>query len=191
MAAVVTPVCVEDTELGLYGVTSLLAEVVNNLAQVVGIHRQAITLAVLHKLLILHIAEAFEHSHRLNLSTLSIAEHLEILLTRLYGIDKILLDASHILGRNALVEYIEARRFNLNLGIWLDKVYTIYGRSSALIELTWQELDSQEWHTLHIALIGNSISNHLAKDSVAATLQQLIAETEEVVNVDITELLDA
>ena len=46
MTAVVTPVGIEDAKLCLHGVTTLLTEVVYHLAEVVGIHSEAISLTV-------------------------------------------------------------------------------------------------------------------------------------------------
>ena len=106
MAAVVAPIGVEDAKLRLDGITTLLLEVVYNLAEVVGIHRKTISLAIGGQILLLHLAETLQHSHRLNLRTLHVCENVEVLLARLYRVDKILLDACHSRSINTLIEDI-------------------------------------------------------------------------------------
>ena len=105
VTTVVAPICIEDTKLCLHRVTTLGLEVVNNLAQVVGIHSQTISLAVWCQLLLLHIAEALEHWHRLNLCRLSIAQHIKVLLARLNSVDIVLLDTSQNLRGYTGIKY--------------------------------------------------------------------------------------
>lgn len=61
MAAMVAPIGVEDPQLGLIGIAPLGAEVGHHLAQVVGIHCQAVRRAEVVELLVGHVAEALEH----------------------------------------------------------------------------------------------------------------------------------
>ena len=74
VAAVVAPICVENAELGLVWVTSLLLEVVHHLTKVVGIHCQSHLLAIWCKFLLPKGGQSFKNLHRNNL--------------RLFGLDE-------------------------------------------------------------------------------------------------------
>ena len=69
-------------------------------------------------------------------------------------------------------------------------MYAVDGRRSTLVELTWEELHSQRGHTLGITLVGDEVGDNLTKDTITALLQELIRETEEVIDIEVTQMLD-
>ena len=72
VTAVVAPIGIQNSQLGLCRVTMLRAEVLHNTTQVVGIHSQAVRLAVWLQILLLHIGKALQYRHRLNISLLGV-----------------------------------------------------------------------------------------------------------------------
>ena len=72
VTAVVAPIGVEDSQLGLRRVAMLTAEVLHNATQVICIHRQAIRLAVWLQILLLHIGKALQYRYRLYVGLFSV-----------------------------------------------------------------------------------------------------------------------
>ena len=97
----------------------------------------------------------------------------------------------HLLLAYAIVEDVEAGRANLNLCRRLQQVNAIYGRRCSLVELTGQILDSEELFSLVVALVGDEIGNNLSKYGVATTLHELVAKSEQIVNIEYAQRLDS
>ena len=57
-------------------------------------------------------------------------------------------------------------------------------RRCSLIELTGQVLDSKVLLSLVIALVRHEVGNNFSKYGVAATLHEVIAESEQIVNIE-------
>ena len=66
VAAMVAPICIEDSELGLVGLAAFFGEVLDHFSEVVGIHCQAHLAAICLILSRLHFREPFEDGYRLN-----------------------------------------------------------------------------------------------------------------------------
>ncbi len=182
MAAVVAPVGIEDAQFGLVGIAPLRAEVLHHLAQVVGIHGQPHALAAGLQIGLLHRGEALEHGHGQHLGLLHVAELREVLLARLDGVDAVAADLRELLLRHAVVEDEQLRRADAHVGRGVDQPHAVDGRGGALVELAGQELHGQELAALEVAAVGDRVGHHLAEDAVAAPLEQLLAEAEEVVD---------
>ena len=66
VAAMVAPICIEDSELCLVGLAAFFGEVLDHFSEVVGIHCQAHLAAICLILRRLHFREPFEDGYRLN-----------------------------------------------------------------------------------------------------------------------------
>ena len=151
VAAVVAPVGIENPEFGFIGVAALAAEVVDHLAQVVGVHRQAVALAVGLQLLLAHLAEAFEHRHELHLGMLEVGQTAEVLLARLDGVDVVVADAGQLLVGHAVVEEQQLGRTDVDPGRGVNQPHAVDGRRGALVELAGKELHGDVLAPLQVA----------------------------------------
>ena len=191
VAAVVAPIGVEDAQLCLVGLATLIAEVLHNGTQIVGVHCQAPLRAESGKLLIaLHLGKALQHRNGLLLCALAIVKAREVFLTRLHSVDVVVADALHILSRHARVEHQQTATLDSNLSRRLNQVNTVDCRSSTLVKLTGEILHSQHCTLCLGHLISHAVGHHLAEYTVAATLQQLVGEAEEVIDAEQTQRLD-
>ena len=183
MAAVVAPVGIEDAQLGFIGIAPLPAEVAHHLAQVVGIHRQPLRGAVALQRIVLHLAETFEHRDGLHLGLLHVAQHREVLLARLDGVDVVVADLRQLLVGYPVIEEQQLRRADAHVGRRVYQPHAVHGRSGPLVELSGQVLHGDVLAALEVARIGYRVGYHLAEDRVAALFEQLLREAEQVVDV--------
>ncbi len=190
VAAVVAPICVEDSQLGLRRIASLAAEVADHLAKIVGVHRQRVFAAECRQLLVGHIREAFDRRHGLDVGMLRIGEDVEAFAPRLDGIDAVALDARHILVAYRMVEYHKARAAYAHIGRGVEQPHAVDGRSGALVELSGQVLDGKIASARKVEPVDDQIGYTLAEDGVTALFEQLFGEPEQVVDVYQTELAD-
>ncbi len=183
MAAMVAPISIEDAQLGLERIAPLLAEVTHDLAQVVGAHGQTIVLTAGPQLVVGQLAKTLQHLDGLHFGLLHVAQHGEVFLARLDGIDAIMLDPGQVAVADVAVEDEQARRTDAHLGGGVDQPHAIDSRSSPLVELTGQELDGDEPMTAQIARVAHGVGNDLAEDGIPALFEQLLAEAEEIVDI--------
>ena len=184
MAAVVTPIGVEDAQLGLVGVAPLGTEIFHHLAQVVGIHRQPVPLAAGFQFGVGHLGEAFQHGDGLHLGLFHVGQHVQILLARLDRVDIVMADARQVFVGNGIVEQQQLRRADAHLGRRVDQPHAVDGRRGTLVELAGEVLHGDVFPSRQVARIGHAVGYHFAKDAVTALFEQLSAEPEQVVDVE-------
>ena len=188
VAAMVAPIGVEDAQFGFIGVAALGAEVFHHLAQVIVVHRQSHLLAVGLQFGIRHFPEPVEHLHGLHLGLLHVAQHREILLARLDGVDVVFAHARQLLVGRRCVQQQQPRRADAHLGFGIDQPHAVDGRRSAQIELSRQILHRQEFPPFEVAGVGHLVGLHLAEHPVTARFEQFGREAEQVVDVQQTQL---
>ena len=106
-------------------------------------------------------------------------------LARLDGIDDVMLDGVHIRLAQRALKHVEGRRKDVGALALADELDALGGRGSALVELTWQELDGEQVGVADFRqLIGNVVRLGLAENRGDALLEQLIVDTLDVVAVD-------
>ncbi len=190
VTAVVGPVGVENAQLGLGGVAALVAEVVHHLSEVVGIHRQPPLLAERCQVGLGHIGESVERGERLYVGVLNLLQLRQVFLPCLHGVDVVMANASQVGIANRIVEQQQAGTANLDIRLRVNQMDAIHGRRGALVELSGNELDGQIALSRKVAAVGYGVGYPLAKNAVAALLQQLGGETEQVVDAEVTQLLE-
>ena len=183
MTAMVAPVRIENPQLGFERIATLSPEIFDHFAQVVGIHRQTVLLAVGIEFRIFHLPEPVQYRHRFHGGAFQIVQDPQILLARLHGIDIIATNTLHRLLGKFRREDQQLRTLDLHLGRRIDQPHAVHGRSRSLVELSGQALHSQKAVAAQIARIRHGIGNHLAEDPVTALLQQFVRKTEQVVHV--------
>ena len=184
VTAVVAPIGVKDTELGLEGIAAFALEILHDLSQVVVAHRQSVLLAESVVLRLGHRGEAAEVLKRLDVSLLAEREHAEVLGAALDGIDEIMPYTGKSFVVGPVIEDQQARTLDLDFRGGVDEVDAVHGRRSALVELAGDVLHGDVFLAVKRAGIGDRIGHHLAEDAVPALLQQFVGESEEVINVD-------
>ena len=184
VAAVVAPIGIEDAQFGFIGVASLGAEVFHHLTQVVVVHRQPHPLATGLQFRIRHLPEALQHLDRLHLGLLHVAQHREVLLARLHGVDIVVTNLFQLGIGHPIVEQQQLRRADVDLSFGVDQPHAVDGRRGTLVELSGQELHGDVFAAREITLIGHGVGHHLAEDRIAALLQQFPAEAEQVVDAE-------
>ena len=183
VAAMVAPIGVEDAQFGFIGIAALGAEVFHHLAQVVVVHRQPHLLAVGLQFGIRHFPETIEHLHGFHLGLLHVAQHREVLLARLHGIDVVMADFGQLGVSHLVVEQQQFRRTDVDLRLRVDQPHAIDGRRGALVELSGQVLHGDIFASREVAGIGHGVGHHLAENRITALFQQLRREAEQVVDV--------
>ena len=91
VTAMVAPICIEDTELGLRRVTSFSLEIIHHFAEVISIHRQPHLLAIRSKLILCQSGKSLKNRHRSHFRLFHSRQLGKILLTGLNCIDIIFL----------------------------------------------------------------------------------------------------
>ena len=140
MTAVVTPVCIEDTELSLIWIAAFSLEVLHHLTKVVCIHCKAHLPAIWSKLFLCQRCESLKHRHRRNLWLLQGCKLREVLLARLHCIDVIFLDSGNYLVSRVGREDYELRALDAHLCRRIDEAHAVYSRCRALVKLAWKVL---------------------------------------------------
>ena len=184
VAAVVAPIGVENAQFGLIGIAALGAEILHHLAQVVVVHRQPHPLAVRLQLRIRHLPETLQYLDGLHLGLLHVAQHREVFLARLHGVDVIMADLLQLGIGHLVVEQQQLRRTDVDLGLGVDQPHTVDSRRGALVELPGQVLHGDVFAAREVARVGHGVGHHLAENRVAALLQQFPAEAEQVVDAE-------
>ena len=110
MAAMVAPIGIQNPQFRLVGIAPLGPEIVHHLAQVVGVHRQPHLRAIGSQFAVGQLAQSREHLHGLHLGLLHVAQHREILLARLDGVDVVFAHARQLLVGRRCVQQQQPRR---------------------------------------------------------------------------------
>ena len=171
MAAVVAPVGIQDAQLRLEGVATLRAEVLHHLVEVVGIHRQTHPLTIGFEFVILHLPKTLQHLNGFHLGLLHVAQHREILLARLHGIDVVVADTGQLLLRDARIEEQQLGRTDIDLRLGVDQPHAVDGRCGPLVELSRQALHGDVLVAREVACVAHLIGHHLAEDAIAALFE--------------------
>ena len=188
MTAVVAPVGVQNPQLGLIGIAAFRTKVLHHLAQVVGIHRQPLLAAEALQLRLPHAREPVEHLHGAHLGLLHVAEHREVLLARLDGVDIVAADLLQLLVGGSVLEKEQLRRADAHVGRRVDQPHAVHRRGGALVELAGKTLHGDIFASPEVARVGHRIGHHLAEDRVAGLLQQLLRKAEQVIDVQQAQL---
>ena len=188
MAAMVAPIGIQNPQFRLVGIAPLGPEIVHHLAQVVGVHRQPHLRAIGSQFTVGQLAQSREHLHGLHLGLLHVAQHREILLARLDGVDVVFAHARQLLVGRRCVQQQQPRRADAHLGFGIDQPHAVDGRRSALVELSRQILHGQEFPPFEVAGVGHLVGLHLAEHPVTARFEQFGREAEQVVDVQQTQL---
>ena len=186
----VAPICVEDAELSLVGIASLLCEIFHNLHQVVAIHCQSLLLAISGSLLGLDIAESVETLHGFCMGAFRAGENVEILLSRLHGVDGVFGNLFQFLLPYGVVEDHHSGAADLHISVRLEKVDTFAGRSCALVELTGKTFHGQERAAVGLHAVAYCVCSGFAEYTVTALLQKFGSEPEEIIDAKETKVLD-
>ena len=99
-------------------------------------------------------------------------------------------DLRHLVSRHFVFEDQQPARTDVDIGIRVNEVHTIDGRRSALVELTGNILHRQIPLAAEVQVLRHDIRHPLAKDAVFALLQQVLAESEQVVHAKIAHPAD-
>ena len=187
MTAVVAPICIENAKFGFIRVASFGLEVVHHLAKVVSIHCQPHLLAIRCKFLFREGGQTFEDLYRDDFRLLHCDESGKILLTGLDCIDIIFLD----LGDNFICSVRrkddEFGTLDTHLRRRIDETDTVHSRSRALVELPRKVLHGNIFRAFEVALVGNAVGHDLSEHAVAALLEKVLRETEEVIYIEQTQ----
>ena len=105
MAAVVAPVCVQDTEFSLERIPAFRLEIAHHFAEVVGVHGKAMALAEVGKLAFRHTGEAGEILERLHIRLLVLFQHRKILAAAFHGVYVVMRYPVEFALRDVVVEY--------------------------------------------------------------------------------------
>ena len=184
MAAMVAPIGIEDAQFRFVGIAALGAEILHHLAQVVVVHRQPHPLAVGLQLRIRHLPETLQYLDGLHLGLLHVAQHREVFLARLHGVDVIMADLLQLGIGHLVLEQQQLRRTDVDLSLGVDQPHTVDSRRGALVELPGQVLHGDVFAAREVARVGHGVGHHLAENRVAALLQQFPAEAEQVVDAE-------
>ena len=190
MAAVVRPIGIEYPQFGLCRFAVLFPEIIDYASEVIGIHCQSPLLAERRVLLASHGGEACHGSQWFHIGGLLALQKVEVLLSRLHGVDIIVPDTRHLLVRHGILEDQQPAGADVYVRVRVNQMHTVDGRRSALVKLPGNELYRQVALAFQRYGVRHIIGNGLAKDAVTALLQQFLAEPEEVVHAQIAHLLD-
>ena len=184
MTAVVAPVGVQDAQLGFRGVAAFAAEVEHYLAQVVGVHGQAVRLAEGAEIGLLHLRKACQVLQGLHGGLLCQGKDAQVFAAAFYRIDVIMGDALQHLRRHFRAKDQQAGAFDLDIGLRGNEVHAVYGRRSALVKLAGDVLHRQVRQAAEVQVAGDRVCDYLAEHAVAALLHQGFREAKKVVHVD-------
>ena len=186
----VAPIGIQDTEFRLCGIAAFLAEVEHHFAQVVGIHGQTPVPAESGEILFLHLGEAIQLRQRTDRGRFQAGDDRQVLLPALHGVDEIAADNIESFPGKVVVEDQQAAAADVHLGRRVEQVDAVEGRRCPLVELAGNVFHGQVTAALQVEGVGHRIGDTFAEDRVAAALQQVIAESRQVVKIDQPEAAD-
>ncbi len=194
VTAVVRPVGIKDTKFCFGGVALLFGKILDYAVEVVGIHCQAPRLAEGCVVRGLHSGEAFYDRGDARPARLYGCGEggVHIFLTRLYGVNHIVTNARKVGFADWVFEDNEACALDLHIGCWVDEVHTVNCGRGTLVELTWERFDGQaplppEGGVCDIGYNRYFVGYFFAEDAVAAFLYEVGRDTEDVIDVEVTE----
>ena len=183
VAAVVAPVGVQNPEFGLVRIPAFLGEIFHNLGEVVGVHRKAHLFAICFQIVPAHIPESLQHGNRLDRRVFRVGQFAQVFRAGFHRIDVVVADLlKRLLGGVGVHDqkfgtlYADPRR-------GVDQVHAVHSRGRPLVELARQVLDSDVLRSVQIDRICDRVGHNLSEDAVAALLQKIGRESEQVVNI--------
>ena len=92
-------------------------------------------------------------------------------------------DSGQIRFRQVVVEDQQTRGADLHVRRRVDQVDAVQGGGGPLVELAGDVLDGQVFLAFERAFVRHAVGHHLAEDAVAAFLQQLVGEAEQIIDI--------
>ena len=184
MTAVVAPVGVQDTELRLGRIPAFGLEILHHVREIVGVHGEAVSLAEGGVILRSKSGEAGKILQRLHGRLLAERQHGEILLAAFYRVDEIVADLGEGFLGDRVFEHDEPGALDFDLGFRIDQMDTVHGGGGPLVELAGNVFHGNVFLSLEVEAVGDRIRHHLAEHAVAALLQQVVGESEQVVHIE-------
>ena len=184
MAAVVAPIGVQYAQLRLGGIALLAPEILHDLGKVFRAHGEPPPAAECRVFLRLHVNEAFEGGQGLHVHLVVRLQHRQVLGPRLDGIDEIAPYPGEVFAGEVVIEYQQPRAAYLDIRTRVYQVHAVDRGRRALVELAGDVLHRKIFPALEAAAVGHRVGHYLAEDGIAAFLQQLVGEAEEVVDIE-------
>ena len=186
MTAVVTPVRIDDADLGDGGVAILALEVLLAEGDVRLVHGQAAIGDERREGGLVHLAEAVDDLDRLGIGNLLSegVRELERGDARLDGVHHVTLDGVEVLGGELAGEHVHlgaAHGGALALG---DELDALGGGGGALVELAGQRLDGEEVSSIGGQLLVHGVDLRLGEYGGHAACEQLLVDTLDVITVN-------
>ena len=184
VAAVITPVGVQDPEFRLGRVPAFPAEIADHFGEVVGVHGEAVSLAEGGIIGRSHVREAGEVLQRLYVGLLAEGEDGQVLFPAFHGIDEIVADPLQGLPVHRIVKDQQAGTLDLDVRRRVDQVHAVHGGRGPLVELARDVFHGDVLLPFQGKIVGHGIGHHFAEHAVAGPLEQVVRESEKVIHVD-------
>ena len=184
VAAVVAPIGVQNVKFRLGGIAPLPAEMQDHFSKVVGVHRQSPFAAEGGEVLLFHGGEAVEPGQRPDLGIFFGTDHRQVFLPAFHSVDEVFPDGGKSFFRKIVVKDQQAAAADAHFCGRIKQVDAVERRSGPLVELAREVFHSQVAAAFQIDRVGDGIGHALSEYGIAASLQQLVAEAAQVVEVD-------
>ncbi len=182
VTAVVAPVCVEDTEFRFVGVAAFGLEIGHHLHEVVAVHGQTHGAAVFRCRRGSDFPQPFKHLHRVGMRAFRKMQDLEVLASRLDGVDAIFRHTLDVGRGDGGVESHQPCRRYLHLGIRLQKPHAFARRSRTLVELSRKGLVGKVRCPRKIHRIADLVGGYLPEHAPACLFEKFRREAEQVID---------
>ena len=184
VAAMVAPVGIQDPEFRLGRIPSLSAEVTDHLGEVVGIHRETMSLAEGGVIGRGHVRESGEVLQRLHVGLLAEGKDGKVLFAAFHRIDEIVADPLQGFLVHRVVEDEQAGTLDFDVRGRIDQVDAVHGRGGPLVELARDVLHGDVLLSFQGKVVGDGIGHDFAEHAVAGLFEEPLRETEKVIHVD-------